>query len=79
MDALIRSCGFMVALQRIVDFSPQSMESCQEVFGRGLMAILQKLLYLTHTENEKTEKGGKKPLYQTLLAHFSRAILYFSL
>ena len=32
MDALIRSYGFMVALQRTVDFSPQSMESCQEVF-----------------------------------------------
>ena len=37
------------------------------------MAILQKLLYLTYIEDEKKEKGGEKPLYQTLLAHFSRA------
>ena len=32
-----------------------------------------KLLYLTHIEDEKKAKGGEKALYQTLLAHFSRA------
>ena len=48
-------------------------KAVKRFFGRGLMAILQKLLYLTYIEDEKKEKGGEKPLYQTLLAHFSRA------
>lgn len=48
-------------------------KAVKRFFGRGLMAILQKLLYLTHIEDEKKAKGGEKALYQTLLAHFSRA------
>ena len=60
MDALIRSCGFMVALQRIVDFSPQSMESCQEVFWQRADGNFTKIAVSDTHRGLEERKGWKE-------------------